>query len=238
MLENMLENIKKNKWHILGILVMAAAPILLYIGLYKLDIGWFSKGENGDWLGFWGGYLGAIFGIIGAVLLSRMERLNDREQQSQFLVVTLYIEKMEKLLEYLLEIEAFCGDIYQDIIELEKNYRSDSNEEQIAIEKIFDDNKEVQKKILKIKTLYSYFSGNDTYLIKVNQAFSEFVEQYREYVMRRDTETEKIYNALDNFEVKLNDAQAFATREITLKLIAIQSTYADPKEFVNEYQEG
>lgn len=32
---------------------MAAAPILLYIGLYKLDIGWFSKGENGDWLGFW-----------------------------------------------------------------------------------------------------------------------------------------------------------------------------------------
>lgn len=188
--------------------------------------------------GFLGGYLGAIFGIIGAVLLSRMERLNDREQQSQFLVVTLYIEKMEKLLEYLLEIEAFCGDIYQDIIELEKNYRSDSNEEQIAIEKIFDDNKEVQKKILKIKTLYSYFSGNDTYLIKVNQAFSEFVEQYREYVMRRDTETEKIYNALDNFEVKLNDAQAFATREITLKLIAIQSTYADPKEFVNEYQEG
>lgn len=72
----------------------------------------------------------------------------------------------------------------------------------------------------------------------MNQAFSEFVEQYREYVMRRDTETEKIYNALDNFEVKLNDAQAFATREITLKLIAIQSTYADPKEFVNEYQEG
>lgn len=57
-----------------------------------------------------------------------------------------------------MEIEAFCGDIYQDIIELEKNYRSDSNEEQIAIEKIFDDNKEVQKKILKIKTLYSYFS--------------------------------------------------------------------------------
>lgn len=108
MLENMLENIKKNKWHILGILVMAAAPILLYIGLYKLDIGWFSKGENGDWLGFWGGYLGAIFGIIGAVLLSRMERLNDREQQSQFLVVTLYIEKWKNSLSIFWKLRRFA----------------------------------------------------------------------------------------------------------------------------------
>lgn len=58
----------KNHWKkILFIftLILALVPFLILFGEHYLNGGLFSEADNGDWLGFWGGYLGSILSIIG-----------------------------------------------------------------------------------------------------------------------------------------------------------------------------
>lgn len=228
---------KKYKLEYIGIGAIILVPVILYIMMYKMDITFFREGENSDWLGFWGGYLGAIFGIFGAVFLSRREVTNQKEQQAQFLVITLYLEKMEKIQEYLYEIEAQCGDIYSSLIDLQTSYLSNTEDEQKLTRNLFEELKVVQQKLIKFKTLYSYFSGSDEVFINMNYSFKDLMSSYTELVMRRDLDIEKVYQSLDNFEQKVGVVQSFVTREITLKLIAVQSNYANPEDFVVDKKE-
>lgn len=67
---------------IIGIVVI----ILIFIILFPLAIQWLidrdstHKGSDDGWLGFWGGYLGAIIGVVGAFVVLKYQLRKDQEK--------------------------------------------------------------------------------------------------------------------------------------------------------------
>ncbi|WP_056978146.1 hypothetical protein [Lentilactobacillus senioris] len=54
-------------------------PFLVLLGEHFLNFGWFSEADNGAWLGFWGGYLGAILSIGGVYWSLKVQIENNNE---------------------------------------------------------------------------------------------------------------------------------------------------------------
>lgn len=79
--------IKKHKWEIIPFLVLFLIPIfiqtnLLYFGTWILNF--INIGKPGNWLGFWGSYLGSILSIAFAYVNTKMQlkesKRNDYEK--------------------------------------------------------------------------------------------------------------------------------------------------------------
>lgn len=63
---NFIEKHKRVIQIILLILIgLIFVPFLILVIEHILNFGWFLDADNGDWLGFWGGYLGAIVSVFG-----------------------------------------------------------------------------------------------------------------------------------------------------------------------------
>lgn len=214
--------------------IIMGAPAILYLVMYKMDIQFLHDGVESDWVSFWGGYLGAIFGIFGAVFLSNKDRKEQKSQEAQFLIVSLYLEKMEKLQEILFNIEILNEELGNRIMDFD--YTSvDDQDEMLKIKyDITNYFHLIRIEIVRTKTLYSYFSGNDSYLIEMSQSYSQLVEQVTKIIYSDKINVIELNLILDMFKNKLEIAQDDVTREITLKLIAIQNNYAETKEFLKE----
>ncbi|WQH17775.1 hypothetical protein T1I15_10325 [Lactiplantibacillus plantarum] len=55
-------------------------PIILFVCMHFLNFGFFGDYSNDGWLGFWGGYLGALLGLYGVQMQLKFEqktRLDD-----------------------------------------------------------------------------------------------------------------------------------------------------------------
>lgn len=61
------------------LLIFAVVAILVIPLLTQLLINWdtAAKGSDDGWLGFWGGYLGSIIGVVGAILVFHMQLSNE-----------------------------------------------------------------------------------------------------------------------------------------------------------------
>lgn len=219
---------------LLMVIIIIGAPTILYLVMYKMNIQFLHDGNNSDWVSFWGGYLGAIFGIFGAVFLSNKDRKEQKSQESQFLIVSLYLEKMEKLQEILFNIEILNEELGNRIMDFDYTSVDDQDEMLKIKHDITNYFHLIRIEIVRTKTLYSYFSGNDSYLIEMSQSFSQLVKEGTEIIFSDEINVIELNLILDTFKNKLEIAQDDVTREITLKLIAIQNNYAETKEFLKE----
>lgn len=225
---------KKALVFLLMAIIIMGAPAILYLVMYKMNIQFLHDGNDGDWVSFWGGYLGAIFGIFGAVFLSNKDRKDQKAQESQFLIVSLYLEKMEKLQEILFNIEILNEELGNKIMDFDYTSRDDQNQMLKIKSDITNCFHLIRVEIIRTRTLYSYFSGNDSYLIEMNQSFSQLVKDGTKIIFSNKIDVIELNLILDVFKNKLEIAQDEVTREITLKLIAIQNNYAETNEFLKQ----
>ncbi|ECC2420323.1 hypothetical protein FOI35_12945, partial [Listeria monocytogenes] len=66
-------------WWVLFVAIIILVPFLIGIGLNCFNLN-FIAGTNEAWLGFLGGYLGAIVSIIGALFLFREQTKKDKKE--------------------------------------------------------------------------------------------------------------------------------------------------------------
>lgn len=74
-----MEFLKKNKKFVAWALLVTLVLIPLFI---QVLINWdtMNNGSDDGWLGFWGGYLGSIIGVVGALIVIQIQLSNDKER--------------------------------------------------------------------------------------------------------------------------------------------------------------
>lgn len=104
----------KKYWKIgllLSFIGFVLIPFLVLIGEHFLNFGWFSEADNGDWLGFWGGYLGALIAIPGAYYVAVYSSTKSEKQNEK--------DKLDKLalpiMKYEVEIRQFTRFDFQQL---------------------------------------------------------------------------------------------------------------------------
>ena len=87
-----MEKVKKtNFWKyiwnaILFVLFVITPPLCIAIGVRAIDyIPWFNKlpGSNQDWISFWGGFMGSVVGVVGAIYIFQKQIDAERENTNQ-----------------------------------------------------------------------------------------------------------------------------------------------------------
>lgn len=74
-----MEFLKKNKKFIAWALIITLIIIPLVIqGVINWDI--MNNGSDDGWLGFWGGYLGSIIGVVGALIVIQIQLENEKKR--------------------------------------------------------------------------------------------------------------------------------------------------------------
>lgn len=117
-MEDLKKLLSKNKW------ALVITLILIPIAIYALSVIPLFPSGNNDWAGFWGGYLGSIMGILGAILI--MQKTSKEEKNNN--------KKAEK--------RQFYNQIIHDFSSIEARYKGllnqvsyKDNAEKILIEK-------------------------------------------------------------------------------------------------------
>ncbi|WP_270788404.1 putative phage abortive infection protein [Enterococcus casseliflavus] len=74
-----MEFFKKNKKFVAWALLVTLVLIPLFI---QVLINWdtMNNGSDDGWLGFWGGYLGSIIGVVGALIVIQIQLSNEKER--------------------------------------------------------------------------------------------------------------------------------------------------------------
>lgn len=92
-------------------LFIVVAPVIVLLGIHFLN-GWlFSDGSNDGWLGFWGGYLGALLGLYGIRIQIRSEQ-NDKIKNARpewYLSYRSALAPMEKIYVNLVQPKVLSG---------------------------------------------------------------------------------------------------------------------------------
>lgn len=68
---------------IIFIVGLVLIPLLVLLGEHTLTGGWFSEAGNDGWLGFWGGFLGAIISVLGVYISFLFTRKNDLRREKR-----------------------------------------------------------------------------------------------------------------------------------------------------------
>ncbi|ENM8309953.1 hypothetical protein ACU4RV_000497 [Listeria monocytogenes] len=101
-------------WWVLFVAIIILVPFLIGIGLNCFNLN-FIAGTNEAWLGFWGGYLGAIVSIIGALFLFREQTKKDKKEIDRTLKEQTKLTATFAYYEYLLTENKLLQDIIQEI---------------------------------------------------------------------------------------------------------------------------
>ncbi|VDG18228.1 hypothetical protein [Lactobacillus plantarum] [Lactiplantibacillus mudanjiangensis] len=110
-------------------LAVVAIPVAI---LYLMDgmLSNVSNGTDDGWLGFWGGYLGAIITILGVFIQIRLERKADNERIKAERVADLQKKSLESLLLIMNGINdsyQILNEYYKNIQQSEEKYSIDGN---------------------------------------------------------------------------------------------------------------
>lgn len=82
--KEIIEFVKNNWFSLIAVLVLL--PLIVGLGIKYIDYIPFLNeipGDNGDWLGFWSGYLGSIVGIGGAYYVMRHQLEIENKKESK-----------------------------------------------------------------------------------------------------------------------------------------------------------
>lgn len=214
-------------------------PVVFALIIMSITRFWDFEGSAGEWLGYWGGIIGSSVGIIGAVLISQNELKKQRENEAQFMIASLYIEKMEEVQIILLECEYIFERLIDEIDTFREDYQFEFEANKQRVEEainVFNTMKEYKNKLIKIKVYYSYFSGKDIYFIKLLDLYSGVMNKFTLLSLAKEHDYEALDKLLDEYESYFEETQSMVATEITISLIKIQSNYADPTTFVNDYE--
>ena len=146
--------IKDNwKWLSIGFFILfIIIPLLTQI---FINIDTINKGSDDGWLGFWGGYLGAIIGIAGAIFVVQIQLKEDREGRE--------VEKVD--------------NTFFNLLTLHNDQKNTLNDDRIFEEIYFDFNKELRNQLLE-EGLDFFYSEKDT-IVSILQ---EFIKGYKNYI--------------------------------------------------------
>lgn len=104
----MVKKIRSNKWFwVLGIIVIGIIFIVIPFCTQKvINVDSNQQGTNDGWLGFWGGYLGSIIGVLGAILIVQIQIAEERENKKNenidntfFNLLSMYNQQKNMLIE-------------------------------------------------------------------------------------------------------------------------------------------
>ena len=151
---DMKKYIKDNwKWLSIGFFILfIIIPLLTQI---FINIDTINKGSDDGWLGFWGGYLGAIIGIAGAIFVVQIQLKEDREGRE--------VEKVD--------------NTFFNLLTLHNDQKNTLNDDRIFEEIYFDFNKELRNQLLE-EGLDFFYSEKDT-IVSILQ---EFIKGYKNYI--------------------------------------------------------
>ncbi|MCD2221763.1 hypothetical protein [Listeria monocytogenes] len=107
-------NNKRILWWILFVAIIILVPSLIGIGMNCFNPN-FIAGTNEAWLGFWGGYLGAIVSIIGALFLFREQVKKDKKEIDITLKEQTKLTATFAYYEFLLTENKLLQNIIQEI---------------------------------------------------------------------------------------------------------------------------
>lgn len=189
---------------------------------------WPFEGDSEAWLGYWGGIIGSVVGIASAVYLSQREQIRSREKESQFLIASLYLEKMELVQTILVDAGELKDDFDLEFNSLDDDLPADE------VYQLFNLLRDHSRMVARVKTYYSYFSGNDYVFINLFDEFKRLISLYSAYTLHKGTTREEVESAFEQYTSKYDEVQDMVTKEITMTLIKIQSNYANPKDFVKD----
>lgn len=221
---------EKHPWLMLIVTCVAIALFASLFGIMIMSIKkpWAFEGDAGAWLGYWGGIIGSVVGIVSAVYLSQREQSRSREKEAQFLIVSLYLEKMELVQTILVQ----AGEL-KDEFEFEFNSLADDLPAD-EVYRLFNLLRDHNKTVSRVKTYYSYFSGNDYVFINLFDEFKRLISLYSAYTLHKGTTRDEVEKVFEQYATKYDEVQDMVTKEITMTLITIQSNYANPKDFVKD----
>ena len=151
---DMKKYIKDNwKWLSIGFFILfIIIPLLTQI---FINIDTINKGSDDGWLGFWGGYLGAIIGIAGAIFVVQIQLKEDREGRE--------VEKVD--------------NTFFNLLTLHNDQKNTLNDDRIFEETYSDFNKELKNQLLEAG-LDFFYSEKDT-IVSILQ---EFIKGYKNYI--------------------------------------------------------
>lgn len=191
-----MKKFKKSKYFFKGLVIVAAFGLLLawpaflefeHFGL-KRNISILSGGHGGDWLQFWGTYLGIIFSVILTLYVTNKQGEIDRSNAKVTHAIEIYIDTLTNALDITNELSDFIDrceryikrpSIYQsktypinydiDMILLLKSYEkyevlTKTKQLQNIIKKMPFEKKDKLKEPIAIMTLVTVELDNNDYL--------------------------------------------------------------------------
>ncbi|KZU26966.1 prophage Lp1 protein 35 [Lactiplantibacillus plantarum] len=104
----------------LGLLIIVIVPLGLQLVMWLLSFGMFNIGTDDGWLGFWGGYLGALIAIGGVYWSVNKQLISDKESTYR-VSRPFFIVNLEKL-KSLGELKKKASEVYvsKDVTDTKK----------------------------------------------------------------------------------------------------------------------
>jgi len=110
-------------------LLIVVAPLIVLLGIHFINGKFFSDGSNDGWLGFWGGYLGALLGLYGIKIQIKSEQISKvkNARPAWYLYYRRALVSMEKIYVNGIQPKNFNGLIEKsfDTLKFESKYYYD-----------------------------------------------------------------------------------------------------------------
>ena len=194
------------------LLLLVLGPLIISVIIIP-DVG---SGSDDGWLGFFGGYLGAIIGLFGAMIIIYIQLESDEISRKE--------EKIDNTFFNLLNLHN----------EIKKEVEQNKNEN--LFENLYSELKEVIrqfKKDIKIEYIKEYFYSNRDYIGGFfDKTLNEMSKPFESVSLRNDPQLSGIENNdLGKVEIsgsltRINELEpAFMDVLLTLNLLGVKSLY-------------
>lgn len=243
----MKEKVRIVIWIIVAVLLIGCPFLIQWLmtGLFGTTLG----GTNDGWLGFWGGYLGAIITVIGVYLQISLERKRDQERIKKERIADLQKKALENFLNLIHKVNGkyeFIEKCYDEISYLMK-YSEVSNE---TIDKIQQQSISYDDRDYRLHEIKGFVLQINNYYKRSHNELKDIQNQYDE--IYANVVTFKINNlqffpfALDNgllSDINTSTSQMdllvkniendFEILKILIDLRSIYTTYVQDKDLEN-----
>lgn len=219
-----MEFLKKNKKFIAWALLVTLVIIPFFI---QLLINWdtMNKGSDDGWLGFWGGYLGSIIGVVGTLIAIQIQLSNEKKRfDNETKIKNIELSEDKKRFE--LQIEARGNELAEE----KKARRSEQVDNTFFnLLLLFNDQKstllkdnnyfdELRKSIFKNSVLELKRMGID-----------KLYDSSQELVLL-------LYNMIKEFDIKFNSRKLQYSQNVQDCLSAIRKDYLNCLSHIHKFK--
>lgn len=145
---------------VICLLIIIGIPLAIQLHwgyVYKLAL-WLTPGNHGNWMNFWGSYLGIISSVLVAIIVSKMEIYANNKRENERFYTNKYIEDLKSIYQDLINYK-YDGS-FKQIIDMDSDIRLTEKTINHFRMKLFD------QEIFEGATIAILLKGNDLYYIK------------------------------------------------------------------------